>query len=58
MPSGYLYIFVGRDIDQLYESYRAAGVTMQDEPTSYPWGLREFAIEDNNGHILRFGTHV
>ncbi len=58
VPSGYLYIFVGRDIDDLYEAYRAEGVTIRDEPTSYPWGLREFAIEDNNGHILRFGTHV
>jgi catechol 2,3-dioxygenase-like lactoylglutathione lyase family enzyme len=56
--SGYLYIFVGRDIDSLYETYQAARVTIRDEPTSYPWGLREFAIEDNNGHILRFGTHV
>lgn len=56
--SGYLYIFVGRDIDELYEVYKTQGVTIRDEPTSYPWGLREFAIEDNNGHVLRFGTSV
>ncbi|MEZ4590843.1 MAG: GNAT family N-acetyltransferase [Chloroflexota bacterium] len=58
VPSAYLYIFVGRAIDDLYEAYKAQGITVRDEPTSYPWGLREFAIEDNNGHILRFGTHV
>ncbi|MBK8902187.1 MAG: GNAT family N-acetyltransferase [Anaerolineaceae bacterium] len=58
VPSGYLYIFVGRDIDALHKSYKALGVTIRSEPTSYPWGLREFAVEDNNGHILRFGTHV
>jgi hypothetical protein len=22
------------------------------------WGMREFAILDNNGHELRFGTHA
>jgi RimJ/RimL family protein N-acetyltransferase/uncharacterized glyoxalase superfamily protein PhnB len=58
VPSGYLYIFVGRDIDDLFAAYKAQGVTIRNEPESYPWGLREFTIEDNNGHLLRFGTHV
>ena len=57
-PSGYLYIFVGHDIDALFETFRAQGVTIRRAPETYPWGLREFTIEDNNGHILRFGTHV
>lgn len=58
VPSGYLYIFVGHDIDNLHDQYQANGVTIRSAPQSYPWGLREFTIEDNNGHILRFGTHV
>ncbi|WP_420630427.1 GNAT family N-acetyltransferase [Candidatus Leptofilum sp.] len=57
-PSGYLYIFVSHDIDELFAAYKAQGVTIRSEPESYPWGLREFTIEDNNGHLLRFGTHV
>jgi uncharacterized glyoxalase superfamily protein PhnB len=57
-PSGYLYIFVGSDIDGLFAAYKSRGVTIRNEPESYPWGLREFTIEDNHGHLLRFGTHV
>lgn len=58
VPSGYLYIFVGSDIDDLFAAYKAHGVAIRNEPESYPWGLREFTIEDNNGHLLRFGTYV
>jgi hypothetical protein len=25
-----------------------------EAPTSQPWGLREFAIREPDGHILRF----
>jgi len=57
-PAGYLYIFVGSDIDALCAAYKAHQVTIRREPESYPWGLREFTIEDNNGHLLRFGTHI
>ncbi|MCB0034606.1 MAG: GNAT family N-acetyltransferase [Anaerolineales bacterium] len=56
-PASYLYIFVGTAIDQLYEKYRANGVTIVHEPTSYPWGMREFTVQDLNGYSLRFGTH-
>ncbi len=48
----------GSDIDDLCAAYKAQGVVIRNEPESYPWGLREFTIEDNNGHLLRFGTHV
>jgi uncharacterized glyoxalase superfamily protein PhnB len=57
IPAGYLYIFVGSAIDQIYEKYRAQGVNIVQVPTSYPWGMREFTVQDNNGHQLRFGTH-
>lgn len=57
-PSSYLYIFVSRNIDDLYAAYQAQGVKIYHELADYPWGLREFTIEDNNGHLLRFGTHV
>ncbi|GJM43124.1 MAG: hypothetical protein DHS20C20_34060 [Ardenticatenaceae bacterium] len=57
-PSGYLYIFVGSNIDQLFAEFEANGVTIRQVPESHPWGLREFMIADNNGHLLRFGTHI
>ncbi|MCB8945031.1 MAG: GNAT family N-acetyltransferase [Ardenticatenaceae bacterium] len=56
VPSAYLYIHVGTNIDELCAEYRAKGVTIADEPMTYPWGMREFAVRDLNGHLLRFAT--
>jgi uncharacterized glyoxalase superfamily protein PhnB len=53
-PSGELRIHVGRDLDGLFEAYRALGVAIVFAPTSQPWGLREFAVREPNGHVLRF----
>jgi hypothetical protein len=25
---------------------------------TFPWGMREFAVYDNNGYILQFGQDV
>ena len=54
--SGALSIFMGPDIDELCERYRANGVPIEREPATQPWGMREFAIRDCNGYLLRFGT--
>ena len=51
-----LYINVGPGIDALHEMYRARGVDMVGEIVQQPWGMREFAIRDCNGYVLRFGT--
>lgn len=53
-----LYINIGPDLDGLCEQYRVAGVTIEREPENHPWGLREFAIRDLNGYLIRFGTPV
>ena len=53
-----LYLFVGPDIDALYERYQARGLAIIREIASYPWGRREFYIEDCNGYLLRFGAPV
>ena len=53
-PSGELRIHVGRDLDGLFARYREAGVAIVFAPISQPWGLREFAIREINGHTLRF----
>ena len=55
MPQVGFYVFMGEDVDGLFEQYRAAGVHIEREPTNEPWGMREFAIRDCNGYLLRFG---
>lgn len=58
VPSSYLYIFVDEKLDQLCQTYRARGVEITQPPESFPWGMREFSIRDNNGYTLRFGMNV
>jgi RimJ/RimL family protein N-acetyltransferase/uncharacterized glyoxalase superfamily protein PhnB len=57
-PSGYLYIFVSSEIDDLYAQYKTKGVAIHSPLQSFPWGFMEFTIQDNNGHLLRFGTQA
>ena len=56
--SGWFYIFVDTRLDELYTTISARGVQVLREPGDYPWGMREFAISDNNGLQLRFGTQL
>jgi catechol 2,3-dioxygenase-like lactoylglutathione lyase family enzyme len=53
-PSGEIRIYVGRDLDGLFEEYRGLGVEVVFPPVSQPWGLREFAVREINRHVLRF----
>ncbi len=53
-PSGELRIHVGHDLDGLFEAYRRLGVEVVFTPVSQAWGLREFAVREINGHVLRF----
>ena len=53
-PVGF-YVFMGEDVDGLFGAYQEAGVHIEREPTDEPWGMREFAIRDCNGYLLRFG---
>jgi len=41
--------------DRVLEAYRERGVKITEEIESHPWGMREFSIEDNNGHRFRIG---
>lgn len=50
-PAGYLHIRVS-DVDSLCRTYRAAGVNILSEPDDRPWGMREFAIKDLDGHVF------
>ena len=48
------FVRVG-DADAVLALYRERGVRIVEEIASQPWGMREFTIEDNNGHRFRIG---
>lgn len=51
-PAVYLWLHVGRELDELCELYRSRGVRIAQEPEDKPWGLRQFLITDCNGYQL------
>jgi uncharacterized glyoxalase superfamily protein PhnB len=55
---GYYWIHVGVDLDGLCERYRRAGVKIVSEPENKPWGLRDFRIEDPDGHLHCFASEI
>jgi catechol 2,3-dioxygenase-like lactoylglutathione lyase family enzyme len=55
---GEVVIHVGHDVDGLHAAYLKRGVTIVEPPVSQPWGLREFAIREPDGHLLRFCGYV
>jgi uncharacterized glyoxalase superfamily protein PhnB len=55
---GYFWTHVGRDLDGLYEKYRAAGAEIVSPPTTQPWGLRDFRLRDPDGHLHCFAAEI
>ncbi|MET0902205.1 MAG: glyoxalase superfamily protein [Acidimicrobiales bacterium] len=46
-------------VDQLYEEMQASGVVHPNGPlTDQPWGLREFAVLDGDGNLIKFGQRT
>jgi uncharacterized glyoxalase superfamily protein PhnB len=43
------------DADGLYLIYRERGAEIVEAVATKPWGMREFAIRDPNGHVFRLG---
>ncbi len=54
--SGSFYIEVD-DIHALWQRI-ATEAEVVYEPEDFEWGMREFAIRDNNGYILQFGQEL
>jgi len=46
------------DADALWARYRERGAKIVAEPEDKPWGMREFTLEDPNGHRLRIGHPI
>ena len=47
-------IFRTEDCDATFESIRAAGAEVLQEPTDQPYGVRDCAFRDPSGNMLRF----
>jgi GNAT superfamily N-acetyltransferase len=41
------------DVDALHAEWSLAGARIVAPPEDMPWGIREFTVEDNNGHVFR-----
>lgn len=52
---GDVYLFVP-DVDALFEEFKAKGALIHRAPEDSSYGLRDFVIEDREGHRLAFGT--
>jgi catechol 2,3-dioxygenase-like lactoylglutathione lyase family enzyme len=52
--SCYLYIYVGRALDDLFADYQGRDVEVVSAPRNRPWGLRQFEVRDCNGYVLTF----
>jgi catechol 2,3-dioxygenase-like lactoylglutathione lyase family enzyme len=58
LPPAELRFHVGRDVDGLCAAYAARGAVVVAPPTTRPWGLREFALRDPDGHLVIFGAEA
>lgn len=45
--------FASKNLDALFATLRDAGVEVLDEPTDQPWGVRDCAVRDPSGNVIR-----
>ncbi|WP_419488372.1 VOC family protein [Chryseobacterium bernardetii] len=51
------FYFNVNNVDELWENLKTkAGICYEIE--TFQWGMREFAVYDNNGYVLQFGEPV
>jgi uncharacterized glyoxalase superfamily protein PhnB len=50
--------FWPHDVDALHAELKDRGATIIQAPTNQPYGLREFRVQDLDGHILAFGKRL
>ena len=47
-----------RDVTTLFDELKARGADIVYGPTVQPYGIREFAARDRDGHVLGFGQQI
>jgi catechol 2,3-dioxygenase-like lactoylglutathione lyase family enzyme len=45
--------FQSDDLDTTFEKVRASGAEIVQEPTDQPWGVRDCAVRDPSGNLVR-----
>ena len=45
--------FHSDDLDGAFETLRSSGAEIVQEPTDQSWGIRDFAVRDPSGNLLR-----
>ena len=51
---GAVNVFV-TDVDALYEELKSRGARLRNEPKDYPYGMRDFDVNDLDGNQVYFG---
>jgi len=46
-------IFCSEDLDATFEQVRASGAEVIEEPADRPWGVRDCAVRDPSGNLVR-----
>jgi catechol 2,3-dioxygenase-like lactoylglutathione lyase family enzyme len=46
-------IFRSDDLDATFEKVRASGAEVLEEPRQQPWGVRDCAVRDPSGNLVR-----
>jgi len=46
-------IFASDDLDSTFEKVLSAGVEVLEEPKQQPWGVRDCAVRDPSGNLVR-----
>lgn len=56
-PTGFTCVLNTPNADEVFHQCTERGAKIVDPIATRPWGMREFTIEDLNGHFLRI-SHV
>ena len=50
-------VFTTNDVDAVFETIRASGAEVMQEPIDQPYGVRDCAFRDPSGNMVRFSKH-
>ena len=48
-----IILFATKDLDAAFEKVAASGAEVVQEPTEQPYGVRDFAVRDPAGTLIR-----
>jgi catechol 2,3-dioxygenase-like lactoylglutathione lyase family enzyme len=54
----YVAYVIVEGVDRFFDEVSARGAAVISQPTTDPWGMREFTIRTPDGHRIRFGEPV